>query len=119
MCSISDAPHGCDIESTEPRDSSFIDESFGEAETKLLKRSIKELPITEDVAVTLFFSAKEALLKMKGIGLAENIRSVQVKKAVRTDDHLSMELTLEHAKKKFGVRTRMFGAYIISTCRGN
>ncbi len=42
-----------------------------------------------------------------------------MKKAVKVDDHLSMHLTLDHGRKKYEVRTRMFGAYVISTCRGD
>ncbi len=53
MCSISGAPHGCDIESTEPRDRSFIGEAFADPEVKLLKRTVKEMPMSEDVVVTL------------------------------------------------------------------
>jgi acyl transferase domain-containing protein/acyl carrier protein/phosphopantetheinyl transferase/NAD(P)-dependent dehydrogenase (short-subunit alcohol dehydrogenase family) len=119
MCSLYESAHGCDLESTEPRERSFMDEAFADPEIKLLRRTVKEYPLTEEVAVTLFFSAKEAVLKMKGIGLSDNLRSVVVKKVEKVDDHLSMVIMLEHEKKKYKVMTRMFGAYVISTCRGN
>ncbi|MDG6225399.1 MAG: SDR family NAD(P)-dependent oxidoreductase [Candidatus Thermoplasmatota archaeon] len=115
--SVSEKIHGSDIESSEPRDRSFLDEAFTEQEMKLIKKLTKELPMTEELAVNIFFSSKEALLKMLGLGLSENLRKVSVKAAKKTDDLLSMELTLRYGKDKYLVGTRMFGAYVVSTCK--
>ena len=115
--SVSDKVHGSDIESSEPRDRSFLEEAFMDQEIKLIKKLTKELPMTEELAVNIFFSSKEALLKMLGLGLSENLRKVSVKAVKKTDDLLSMELTLRYGKGKYLVGTRMFGAYVVSTCK--
>ncbi|MCK5773780.1 MAG: SDR family NAD(P)-dependent oxidoreductase, partial [Thermoplasmata archaeon] len=114
ICSVSERVHGIDLELAEPRDPSFDEEAFTKEEMELLGSVLKDLSISPEEAKTLVFSAKEAVLKMFGEGLGENIRKVTglaIKRITPTTFELTMKFGREHL-----VQTYMVGAYVLSLC---
>jgi len=75
VCTAPDMPIGADIESVESHSSNFVEDYFTHEETVLLER----FPFSHrDMLATLFWSAKEAMLKALGKGLRVDTRRVQV-----------------------------------------
>ena len=115
VCSISDDEHGLDLELSEPRDPSFMEQAFTGDESDFIERIQKEYGLGPDEAITMLFSAKEAFLKMEGSGLADNLKNVNAKDIHRTTT-TGFELILESEGKEKTVSNMMLGAYILSIC---
>jgi len=115
VCSISDDEHGLDLELSEPRDPSFMEQAFTGDESDFIERIQKEYGLGPDEAITMLFSAKEAFLKMEGSGLADNLKKVNAKDIHRTTT-TGFELILESEGKEKTVSNMMLGAYILSIC---
>ena len=67
---------GCDIETIEPRDASFIEDYFTDAERDLIAHAPAE---DQPLLATLLWSAKESALKCLREGLRRDTRSVVVR----------------------------------------
>ncbi|MGA1872031.1 MAG: SDR family NAD(P)-dependent oxidoreductase [Thermoplasmatota archaeon] len=118
VCSVSDSVHGVDIELAEHRDLSFVDEAFTIEEAELIKRKQKEYDVGENVMQTLFFSAKESYLKMKGLGLSVDLRSVQCTEVVKLPNKggISFEVFVNHGDEESKVQAHVPSAYVLTVC---
>jgi 4'-phosphopantetheinyl transferase len=67
---------GCDVETVEDRDGTFVDDFFT-AEEAAFVRSVE--PPARPLAATLIWSAKESSLKVSKKGLSRDTRSVTVR----------------------------------------
>jgi 4'-phosphopantetheinyl transferase len=77
---------GCDLETIEPRDESFVRDYFTEGEQEWIQRA----PAAARAAlVTLLWSAKESALKALGTGLRADTRSLTVCPTVQAFDALT------------------------------
>jgi len=78
LCALASGPDlrvGADLEKIEPRTETFILDYFTPAECQLVNAFPAEI---RAVAVTLIWSAKEAMLKALGVGLRWDTRMVEV-----------------------------------------
>ncbi|NHJ47928.1 MAG: SDR family NAD(P)-dependent oxidoreductase [Asgard group archaeon] len=120
VVSISNIQHGIDIELIEKRDPSFEKEMSTQDEIKELKSSMKSIGLTEEVAQTMLFSAKEALLKKLGVGLSGGLKKVKFKKIKkmarkRKDEITYYLLDLTFGSKSYEVSAMILDDYIITT----
>ncbi|NHJ40140.1 MAG: SDR family NAD(P)-dependent oxidoreductase, partial [Asgard group archaeon] len=122
IASISDEEHGADIELIEKRDSSFQKESFTQEELKKLETSIKKLKLTNDEAITLLFSSKEALFKKLGLGLKGGLKKVNltdIEKIIhRSKDRINdFKIKLNYESQSYGIMTMILDDYVISVTK--
>ncbi|MGA1821863.1 MAG: SDR family NAD(P)-dependent oxidoreductase [Thermoplasmatota archaeon] len=120
VCSVACVPHGVDIELSEPRDPAFQDEAFTDNEKGRMKKWQKSLKVSQDELVTLIFSAKEAFLKMKGLGLREDLKKVEASDISEFPKKTAgrYKITIEMDKLKVPVFSEILGAYVLSVCKG-
>jgi phosphopantetheinyl transferase len=120
VCSVSTLSHGVDIELSEPRDPSFQTEAFTDLEIGNMKKWQKSQKISQDELVTLLFSAKEAFLKMKGMGLREDLRNIDVAGIAKHPKGATgkYKITITMGKQKIPVFSEILGAYVLSMCAG-
>ena len=67
---------GADLETVEPRDPAFVRQFFSEAEAEQVAKAGSEH--AADLLVARIWSAKEAVLKVMGIGLRHDTRDIMV-----------------------------------------
>ncbi len=118
VCSVSSKEHGVDIELAEPRDLSFAEEAFHPSEMDLLKRIQGQMDIGEPLAQTLLFSAKEAYLKMKGVGLKVDLKEVITGEVIKIPARtgLGFELMITHDDIDSKVEAHVASAYVLTVC---
>lgn len=76
---LSDDPHvvvGADLEVVEPRSEAFVREWFTRAEAGQVEAAP---PAEQDLWTTVIWSAKEAVLKVLGLGLSVDTRGVEIR----------------------------------------
>ncbi|MEA3560035.1 MAG: 4'-phosphopantetheinyl transferase superfamily protein, partial [Candidatus Thermoplasmatota archaeon] len=118
VCSVGARVHGVDIELSEHRDSSFVDEAFAPDETILMDRIKGENDMGEHTVQTLMFSAKEAYLKKTGVGMGVDLRSVQCIEILKRPQKggLSFEVILSHGDSEERVSSSIPSAYVLTIC---
>ncbi|MGA1793978.1 MAG: phosphopantetheine-binding protein, partial [Thermoplasmatota archaeon] len=118
VCSVGGRVHGVDIELAEHRDRSFVDEAFTETEAQLISGKQKEYDVGENMMQTLFFSAKESYLKMKGLGLSVDLRSVQCSEVVKLPNKggISFDVFVTHDGDERKVQAHVPSAYVLTVC---
>ncbi|MFW3146918.1 MAG: phosphopantetheine-binding protein, partial [Thermoplasmatota archaeon] len=116
VCSVGGPVHGVDIELSEHRDLSFVDEAFSMEEAQLIEKLQKELDIGENMIQTLMFSAKEAYLKKTGLGMGADLRSVVCSEVIRLPQKggLSFEVLIIHGEFEARVRAHIPSAYVLT-----
>jgi phosphopantetheinyl transferase len=120
IVSISNIQHGIDIELIEKRDPSFVKEMSTQNEIKVLKSSAKSIDLKEEVAQTMLFSAKEALLKKLGVGLSGGLKKVNLKNIKRMarkrkDQVTYYILELSFGSKSYEVSAIILDDYVVAT----
>jgi 4'-phosphopantetheinyl transferase len=77
VCAIAEgsAPIGCDLELVEPRGDGFVRDFFTEAEQRVVAAAGGD---DRWLAATLLWSAKESALKVLGVGLRHDTRTVEI-----------------------------------------
>jgi len=106
------------LELAEHRDRSFVDEAFTETEARLISGKQKEYDVGENMMQTLFFSAKESYLKMKGLGLSVDLRSVQCSEVVKLPNKggISFDVFVTHDGDERKVQAHVPSAYVLTVC---
>ncbi|MGA1819956.1 MAG: beta-ketoacyl synthase N-terminal-like domain-containing protein [Thermoplasmatota archaeon] len=118
VCSVGSKVHGVDIELAEHRDRSFVDEAFTETEARLISEKQKEYDVGENMMQTLFFSAKESYLKMMGLGLSVDLRSVQCSEVVKLPNKggISFDVFVNREGDERKVQAHVPSAYVLTVC---
>ncbi|MBD3192858.1 MAG: SDR family NAD(P)-dependent oxidoreductase [Candidatus Heimdallarchaeota archaeon] len=118
VASVSSEPHGIDLELSEKREPAFLKEAFTKTEEKELKKFAKTSDISEDMAITILFSAKEALLKRIGIGLKGGLKETTLKtitKLKEKDEPTKYQLQLNYQSKDYQVKAEILDNYVLTT----
>lgn len=118
VASVSTRPHGIDLELSEKREPVFLKEAFTKTEIKELTKFVKSSNVTQDMAITMAFSAKEALLKQIGLGLKGGLKKTILKKITEQkmdDGSTYYQLQLTYQSKEYQVNAQVFDNYVLTT----
>jgi 4'-phosphopantetheinyl transferase len=103
---------GCDLETIEPRDESFVQDYFTAEEQEWIQRA----PAAARAAlVTLLWSAKESALKALGTGLRADTRSLNISPTVQAVDALAAGFPVKQAPAERGVEIDWQPLHVRST----
>jgi phosphopantetheinyl transferase len=118
ISSVGKRVHGIDIELTEPRDLSFAEEAFASSEIDLLKKVQEGMDISESMAQTLLFSAKESYQKMIGKGMKVDLKEIIASEMIQVPAKtgLGFEVLLENNGEENKVEAMVASAYVLTVC---